>query len=114
VPAEDCAAAERVAVAARALGIEPLALDAETLAWSFEGASVARTTALARLEQAADKASEMQLGLLVARIRRRQVVVLKALGLSERAETMREAALKWARQEGVGAEVAWLERMGIA
>jgi len=110
MPAEDHASAQRIAVTARGLGLTPLALDAETLAWSFEGSE----EALAGLEQADAQAQALDLGLLGARIRRRRVGVLMALGLRDRAEALRAVASSWARREGVGSEVTRLERLGGA
>lgn len=108
VPHEDVVLARSVAEAARELGIEPLALDAETLAAAFEGTD----GALSAIEAAHERANALGLGLLAARVRRRQVALLARLGLRERAETLRALALSWAQAEGAGAEAMRLERMG--
>jgi len=107
LPEHDLVLAQEVAAAARELGIEPLAIDAETLAASF----AASDTALSAIEAAHERAQAMGLGLLAARIRRRQIGLLLRMGLGERAETLRALASSWARAEGAHAEAARLERM---
>lgn len=110
-PVEDGALAEAIAERARALALEPLTLDAESLAHALAPPSAGRE-AVEALERASARAAELGLGLLHARVRRRLVEVLLARGEREAAEDVRSAALAWARGEGALEEAARLEGLG--
>ncbi len=101
-PDDDRRLAEGVVAQAAALGLEPLVLDAESIVASY-------TNDLATLERAHERAHALQLGLLVARIRRRMIAVLAPID-ETKAQTLRDEALSWARGNGVMSEVTRLER----
>lgn len=100
-PDDDRALAEDVVKRAGMLGLEPLVLDAESIVASYTNDRVT-------LERVHDRARELQLGLLVARIRRRLITVLQALDPMA-AKTLHEQASSWARANGVRSEVTRLE-----
>lgn len=104
---DDREAALEIAEQAEALDLRPLAIDALTCA----AAMAPDQEALKRLESALAEAHAMGLGLLVARVRRRLLVVARALGDDERAERVHREALAWAKSAGAAAEIARLERL---
>ena len=106
---EDRALVGAVAEQATALGLEPLALDAQSLVWALEP----DVAALSKLEDGVARAQAMGLGLLVARVRRRSVKALLVLGERERAMALMEVALAWARAEGALEEAARLEALAL-
>ncbi len=100
-PEDDRRLADEVAARGRELGLEPLVLDAEAIVASS-------THDLATLERVHMRAQELQLGLLVARIRRRMIAALAHTDVAK-AQALRDEAIRWARAHGVMSEVTRLE-----
>ncbi len=79
---------------------------------SLEASLAPDEAALTGIAAAQARAEALGLGLLAARIRRRRVGALLALGHMEEAAAQRLAAVAFARSEGIGEELERLERLG--